>query len=189
MNKTTPLIVTFLGMLLVQWFIPLRMVFRQENVLSSGHTYRFRCAPIDPADHFRGRYLTLAFRDITAPFPADLGDNAGEKVFVTVREDSTGFAVIDEVLVNAPTHSNLYFEAHISAIQNDPPLLVLEYPFTRFYLEEFKAPQAEKIYFDALRDSSQVAYALVTIAEGQSQLIDVQINGRSIQHLLNVEKN
>lgn len=187
MNKTTLLILIFLAMLLLQWIVPLRMVLRQENVLRSGHTYRFRCAPIDPADPFRGRYMTLAFNDITIPLPAGLMVNTGEKVFVTVREDSSGFAIIDEVLVHPPTHSNLYFEARISAIQTDSTLLVLEYPFTRFYMEEFKAPKAEKIYFDALRDSSQVAYALVTIARGRSQLIDVQINGRSIHQLLNAE--
>lgn len=44
-----------------QWAVPLAMVQRAERTLSEGTAYRFRTAPVDPADPFRGRYVTLDF--------------------------------------------------------------------------------------------------------------------------------
>ena len=51
-------------------------------------------------------------------------------------------------------------------------------------MEETKAPEAEKVYREALRrDSIQNAYALVSVKEGGAVLKDVIINGVSIKAL------
>ena len=56
----------------------------------------------------------------------------------------------------------------------------LVYPFERFYLEEHKAPRAEKRYRLATRNSLQTTYAIVRIKNGTTVLEDVLIDGHSI---------
>ena len=62
----------------------------------------------------------------------------------------------------------------------DGSKLLIEFPFDRFYMEESKAYDAELTYNRTLPDTSQVAYALVNIKNGESVLKDVMINGISI---------
>jgi hypothetical protein len=57
-------------------------------------------------------------------------------------------------------------------------------PFDRFYLEESKASEAERVYWQAQRDTAQVAYGLVTIGKGRAVLTDVMINDRSVVDII-----
>ena len=61
--------------------------------------------------------------------------------------------------------------------------IVVEYPFNRFYMEEYKAPAAEAAYRDVQTDSSRVAYALVRIKNGKSAIENVFINDIPIQEI------
>ncbi len=61
----------------------------------------------------------------------------------------------------------------------------IEYPFDRFYLEESKAPEAERAYWEANRDTTQVAYALVAVKNGHAALKDVMINNKSVIDVVN----
>ncbi len=60
----------------------------------------------------------------------------------------------------------------------------LEFPFTKFYMEETKAADAEKLYWETLRDNSKTIYALVYIKDGDAVLKDVCIDGVSIKELV-----
>lgn len=176
--KTTPwIIAAFTLMVALQWFIPWRMIRHQEAVLREGRTFRFRCAPVDPADPFRGKYITLQFQSTSFNLDSDWMPTPGEPVFVSVRVDSSGYAIISEVTADTPLNTSDYFQATVQFINPETHQLSLEYPFNRFYLEEFKAPQAEKMYFESLQDSTRNLYALVTIHRGQSHLVDVHIDG------------
>ena len=53
-------------------------------------------------------------------------------------------------------------------------------PFDRFYMEESKAPKAEKVYNAANSDQRKETYALVYIKDGTAVLNDVIIDGQSI---------
>jgi len=46
-------------MVLLQWFVPSKMIWNQEDILTNGELYKFECKPIDPYDPFRGKYITL----------------------------------------------------------------------------------------------------------------------------------
>ena len=58
--------------------------------------------------------------------------------------------------------------------------VTIHYPFERFYLEESKASEAERLYWEANSDSTQATYAVVRIKDGNAALQDVMINGESI---------
>ena len=65
----------------------------------------------------------------------------------------------------------------------------IEYTFDRFYMEETKAQAAEDMYRESIVDSSQVAYALVNIRNGEAVIRDVLINGTSISDLVKTGEN
>ena len=65
----------------------------------------------------------------------------------------------------------------------------IEYPFDRFYMEETKAQAAEDMYRESIIDSTQVAYALVNIRNGEAVIRDVLINGTSVSDLVKAREN
>lgn len=168
-----------MAMCLSQWYVPGAMIVEREDILKNGRVFRFKTAPVDPSDPFRGKYITLDFEaDIFKPDKA-LKAERGDEVFVMVEEDHRGFARVRGVAQSLPEDATDYFTAEI--LFNDDEEVHLEYPFERLYLEESKASQAEQVYWEANRtDSAQSAYAVVRIRNGETALQDVMINDRSI---------
>jgi uncharacterized membrane-anchored protein len=171
------ILVVFLVLCGAQWYVPFHMIAEQENLHDEGRVFRFKTEPVDPSDPFRGKYITLSFE-------ADTFSNAGEKwlrgetIFVTLEEDQDGFASIVGVSREAPEVSVNYVKA-VVAYGEDP--VHIQYPFDKFYMEESKAKPAENVYLDANRnDSTQVAYAIVHVKDGNAALSDVIIDDRSI---------
>jgi len=175
-------LVAFPIMCLAQWFVPGKMIYDQEAVLHTGTVYKFKTQPIDPTDPFRGSYITLYFeaRSVEVNDPKEWA--MGEKVFVILKNDSAGYAQIDHLSKTKPEGRD-YIETTVEYVTEyqAPYTVNLALPFERFYLEESKAPEAERVYWEAARnDSAQVAYALVSIQNGNAALKDVMINDRSI---------
>ena len=67
-------------------------------------------------------------------------------------------------------------------------MLAIDYPFDRYYMEESKAYDAELTYRKSQLDTSQIAYALVSIKDGEAVLKDVLINGVSIREIVIKER-
>lgn len=169
----------FALMCLAQWFVPAQMIYDQERVLREGKTYHFKTAPIDPSDPFRGKYITLRFEEdhVEVVNPKEW-ENA-EYVYVSII-DSAGFAKISTVSMYQPEGAD-YIKARVSFVSDyEPYTLRIQYPFERFYLEESKASEAERLYWDNRTDSTQVIYAVVSIKDGNAALKDVMLNDRSI---------
>lgn len=174
-------IILFVVLCLIQLAVPSKMVFAQEDVLSSGHEYRFRTAPVDPYDPFRGKYVTLSFD--AEHYDTDAKDwKRGETVYVVLGTDSAGFAIITSVHKQEPQAMEDYVAAKISYASDNG--ISIEYPFNRFYMDENKAPAAEKRYLEANRRSSaREAYAVVYVKKGEAALKDVMIDGVSLRVL------
>lgn len=174
------ILLLFVVMCLVQWYVPAKMIADQETVLKEGKVYKFKTAPVDPADPFRGKYIVLSFEENRFGVSdynkwLDVHD-----VYVSLR-DSAGFARIHNISVTEPQDTD-YVKARVTYVTTyEPYTLWIEYPFDRFYLEESKASEAEKVYWESQRnDSTQATYAEVSIRNGDAALIDVKINDRSI---------
>ncbi len=177
--KTTYLFIGFIGLALVQIFVPSQMIWKQEDVLKTGTMYKFKTMPVDPTDPFRGKYITLNY-EMNSMTITDTSLTYGDKVRVYIDKDSQGFARAVR-LSQKPLEINKDFViARVTG--NYKGIVNFELPFNRFYMEETKAKDAEIAYTKVNRDSlSQNVYAVVHIKEGRSVLKDVIIDGESIQ--------
>ena len=175
----------FIVMVLVQLYIPVKMIINKESVLSGGKEFRFKTAPIDPTDPFRGKYITLSFEANSTNIPDAEGWNQGEEIFVLLGEDDKGFVKINSVSKEKPIDIEDYVTASIGYVIDDTlDWVSIDYPFTRFYMEESKAGNAEEAYREAARDTSQVTYALVSIKNGEAVVKDVLINDIPIKEVI-----
>jgi uncharacterized membrane-anchored protein len=183
MNKTI-LIPAFILMVILQLYVPVRMISRKESILANGKEFRFRTAPIDPTDPFRGKYITLSFNAIsTKVFNAEEW-NQGDPIFVMLGEDEKGFAKINSITRERPTDNEDYVKASIDYIIADTlSYITVDYPFSRFYMDEFKARNAQNAYGEAAMDTNQVAYAIVSIKNGDAVIRDVMINDKPIREV------
>ena len=183
LNKKT-IIILFLIMALVQLFVPAKMIFDYEHIIRAGEAYKFKIAPVDPLDPFRGKYITLEFKDVTASVADPAAWKNNEDVYVVLQKDKYGFAAIHTVSKTRPSQKN-HVEARVGFVgsTNDKKIFI-KFPFDRFYMEETKASDAETLYREAARDSGQVAYAMVYIKDGNAALTDVFINDVSIQKIV-----
>jgi uncharacterized membrane-anchored protein len=176
-------IVLFIFMCAAQWLVPGKMIYDSENVVSSGTIFKFKTRPVDPSDPFRGKYITLSF-DANSIEVDSAGWQSADEVFVTFASDSAGFATPDGISRTAPAEAP-YLQTYVDYIQSgNPATIEFKIPFDRFYLEESKASEAERAYWEAQRDSTQVAYGVVRIGAGNAVLTDVMINDRSIVDLV-----
>ena len=171
------LIPAFVLMCVAQWLVPAHMIGLQEAIATTGKRFNFETRPVDPTDPFRGAYVTLSFTEEEYKVTDGTTYNYGEEIYVSLR-DSAGYARIAGLSKTPPAGD--YVKAEVGYLDSDNSVHVY-FPFTRFYMEETKAPDAEIAYRDTNRnDSTQHAYAVVGVLEGESALLDVMINGRSL---------
>ncbi len=181
MQKKKIIILVFILVALVQLYIPAKMIWEKEDIIDSGTEYKFETEPVDPSDPIRGKYITLNYKENTTECENEKDWTVGDRVFVSFITDTTGFANIDDISKYEPIDNDSYLEAKIGYVTQDGSnMLTINYPFTRFYMEESKAGYAETLYQTVQIDSSVTTYALVVIKKGNAVLKDVLIDGVSI---------
>ena len=174
-----PVFILFIIVALVQLAVPAKMILDKENILSLGTPYKFRTAPIDPTDPFRGKYITLNFEANEFEVQNDSLWKTDDVVYVHLGNDKDGFAKIKDITRQPPADDNVdYVKARIRYVYDDK--VTIEYSFTHFYMEENKAYGAEDIYRSTQLDTAQKVYALVNVRKGEAALKDVMINDVSI---------
>ncbi len=178
MNKKKILLLLFILVALAQLFVPAKMILDREDVLATGKEYKFNVEPVDPSDPFRGKYITLRFKDTRFNNQTDQKWTRGETAFVFFKLDANGFAIIDSVSREKPLNTTDYLKTKIRYNNK------VKFLFDRFYMEESKAYKAEMLYKESRRDTSKVTYALVNIKNGKAVLKNVLINGVSIKELV-----
>ncbi len=172
----------FIIVALLQLYVPAKMILNQEEILETGKLFKFKTAPIDPNDPFRGKYITLSFDRTNVPVEVDSIWKYNEKAFAIIAEDSAGFAYPISISKEEPTEEKNYLKVTVSSTYNNQAFI--NYPFTRFYMEEYKAPEAETTYRQAQRDTTTVAYALVAVKSGEAVLKDVLIDHVPIREVV-----
>ncbi|NLC79623.1 MAG: GDYXXLXY domain-containing protein [Lentisphaerae bacterium] len=184
--------VALLSLLVVAQFAVIGSMIRsREHILREGQAFRFRTRPIDPADPFQGRYVSLNFENDFVP--AKSGDTAGLRyrspIFVGVEADSKGFARFSGWSRTKPAtgaflktrylgeHSRWDQKKKLSVSQG----LRIGIPFSRFYMDEAKAPRAEVAARDSTRSTN--CWATVRILNGQAAIEDVFAKGQSLRDI------
>ncbi len=175
----------FALLVIAQWLVPGQMIWKKEKVLAEGIAYKFQSAPIDPNDPFRGKYIVLNFKETSLTVKKDTSLDYGEKVYVTFSVNKEGFAIINTVSKTNPSKKD-FLETTINYVsnENDSTTIFINYPFDKFYMDEYKAPRAEAIYRERNIDTSQKAYALVNLLNGDAVIKDVFINDESIHQII-----
>lgn len=187
MNNKHLLITFFILAVLAQLFVPAKMILDREEILRYGKELKFRTAPVDPNDPFRGKYISLAFRDNEIEIKNNEKWDRNDPVFVILKTDRMGFSCINSVSKEEPGNGLDFVKARLSYIveYSKPPKMVISFPFNRLYMDEFSAPEAEKIYRESQSDSALGTYALVAVKDGEAVLKDVLINGIPVKQLVN----
>ena len=175
----------FILMILGQWYVPGKMIRDRERILSQGTVHRFRTAPVDPVDIFRGKYIDLNFEGNMVPVEDAHEWEQGEEVYGLLSEDTAGFTVIHSLQKVAPKSQEEYLKLTVNYVpdygRNE---IQVNFPFERLYMEESKAYQAELSYLKSHQDdSTSTAYALVSILEGEAVIRDVMIDDVPIREV------
>ncbi len=168
----------------VQIITPLSMIRRQEAVLKEGVPFKFKTAPVDPFDAFRGRYVALRLEQETVPRPKGFTLTRGQVVYAPIAVDEEGFAVFPEVLTERPAGVP-YIQTKVRYLSHDK--IHLDLPIDRYYMEEKAAPVADRIYWRRRGRDRQDAYAVVRVKDGQAVLEALYVGGRRIEEAVREE--
>lgn len=180
----------FILVALAQLYVPAKMIWDKEDVLDSGKEYKFKTAPIDPSDPFRGKYIILSYDENIIEIPSDHNWTRGEIIYVSMIEDNEGFAKIKSISKEKIDLNQNFVKAKVGFITSfDTTKLTIDYPFDRFYMEESKAYDAELTYRESQRDTTKITYALVNVKNGDAVLKDVLIDGIPIRELVKAKQD
>lgn len=166
---------------ILQLAVPVAMIARREHVLRAGQPFKFRTAPVDPADAFRGRYVALSLDQRSVPVTADQLFSNGDRVFALLAEDADGFAHFTGLSRTQPV-ARPFLATRILYVSDTNAFLNL--PFDRFYMEEGEAPAAETAYWQHSRRTNQTAYIQVRIQNGFGVTENLFINDTPIRDFL-----
>lgn len=197
MSRKNLIVTAFVCAAVVQLVVPLFMIAHREQTLRHGKQYRFKAAPVDPYDAFRGRYVAINV-DVSGGTATNnwgwrnnvLVTNAaeierGDRVFALIAETTNGFARIAGLTRTRPEGDG-YIRTRVQWInthgkQTDASL---DLPFDRYYMNEKKAPEAEKAYREHSGRTNQDAYVTVRVSSGFAVLEDLYVGGKPIREYL-----
>ena len=181
------LLSAFAIMALAQWIVPASMIRDKQEVLKKGQAWLFKTEPVDPTNPFVGKYIRLNF-EVSQYFDStSQGFQTGEDVFVLLSRDTLGYAKVAGLSKSKPVNTEAFVQASIDYVYADSDSLYnfrISYPFNEFYMEESKAPKAEKLYNEVNRQDTLTTAARVKIWKGDAVTEDVLIDNKPISSYL-----
>lgn len=161
------------------------MIRDHEQVLEDGRVYRFRTAPIDPRDPFRGEYVVLNFEAEQGRWP--LKDGEGKtgttQAYGVLGLDSAGYAVITTLLMEGPPEEDHLVVTFMTWGGDTVDRIAL--PFDRYYMQEGDGAVTEKLLQTQWIESEPTpplpAHAVVRVLNGQAVVEDLVIDGRPVK--------
>lgn len=172
------------GAVLAQLGVVAGMVNRQETILREGVAYRFRTAPVDPYDAFRGRFVAVSLQPRTVVWPEGRYQlHRRDNFYVTLATGEDGFARLTGASLTRPTTGD-YLRVR-RGWQTGTNEVGLAYLTDRYYLPEDEAPQAEALYRAHSGRGQQDAYVVLRVRHGESVAEDLIIGDRPIRAWLN----
>jgi uncharacterized membrane-anchored protein len=156
------------------------MINTQETILREGAVYRFRTAPVDPYDAFRGRYVAVSLEPRTVVWPEGrLHLRHRDNFYVTLAAGEDGFARLTGASLTRPgTGDYLRVKRGWPSGTND---VRIAYLTDRYYLPEDEAPRAEQLYREHSQRGRQDAHVVLRVRKGEAVAEDLVIGDRSIR--------
>ena len=171
----------FSVLIVLQILSSVSMIAKRESVLKNGMQFRFKTAPVDPYDAFRGRYVALGVGAIKVSKPQGVDLEYGQKVYAQMIIDEQGFAKISQITTQKP-QGVTYLTAKVSGFSKNE--VSLDLPIDRYYMEEKAAPRAEQIYREHSSRGKQDAYVIVRIKDGFAVIEGLYVGGQRIEELV-----
>ena len=184
MNKLR--LIIFILVALTQIAVPASMIWQRQRTLREGRLWKFRTAPVDPVDVMRGRYLVLRFEAesfVSAIRPESHRNSFpyGGTVYVKLKEDAEGFAVVDQA-DEIPMEGDDVVKAE--GLSYYDKMAHVRFPFDRLWVNEASAPAAEKAYAEHSRREKVDAYATVRVHNGDAGIEELYIAGQPLREYL-----
>ncbi len=181
MRTRTILIVVFIIVSLVQLAVPANMIYKYQHILTFGKEFKFKIAPVDPSDPFRGKFVRLRMEADNVRVDSLNDWQSKEVIYLKIETQPDGFVRVFDLSREKPQMGGDFIKARVDYETDNS--VVIEYPFNKYYLEESKAPEAERLYFKASRDTANASFVTVNVMDGGAVLKDLIIKGKSIKDL------
>lgn len=172
----------------VQLAVPAHMILQQQRVLAEGSLHRFRTAPVDPADPFRGRYVALRFDAECVP-AGTLPPTADtrRRLYAALQRDAEGYTVLTSLHGQPPAGESIAVRpAGWGCGEREQRVLL---PFDRYYMDEALAPEAELAYLALNRRGEALelprnTYVSVRVLDGRAALEELYLDGLPVRDYL-----
>jgi uncharacterized membrane-anchored protein len=171
-------LIIFLVVGLAQLAVPASVVWRRTQTLKNGKVWKFRTAPVDPEDAFRGRYVSLQFAAEDVPRNERLTTSES---YATLKEGPEGFAEI-ESLSPTPVSGDNVLKVKTTSWWNN--VQHVEFPFDRYWVNEKQAPEAEAAYFANSNRKKMNAYVTVRIRAGDAAIEELYLDNKPLKEYL-----
>jgi uncharacterized membrane-anchored protein len=165
-------LIIFVVVVFAQLAVPASLVWKREHTLRQGHVWKFRTAPVDPVDVFRGRYVALHFEVETEEISPPSNSSYSDRVFVTLKANAEGFAEVDQVFATKPAGDD-FMETRLSG-------KTISLPFDKYWVTERDAPAAEAAYQNLSRRGNQNAYVSVRVFRGDAALEQLYLDNQPL---------
>lgn len=165
-------LIVFVLLAFVQLAVPGSLIWKREHTLRQGSVWKFRTAPVDPVDVFRGRYVALQFEVETQQISPPENAGYSDTVFVTLKQNADGFAEIDQVSATKPAGDD-FLTAELSG-------KAISLPFDKYWVTERDAPAAETAYRNLSRRGNQNAFATVRVFRGDAALEQLYLDNQPL---------
>ena len=178
----TPLrLALWIVLAIVQLSVPAWMIFGEERVLRDGRQLKLQTRPVDPADFFRGRYVALGFAVEQVSRELVRGEFDLEDVaYLELREGAEGFAEVVALHKEKPDVESLL---KVKVNHVIPEWVGVELPFSRYYMDEHAAPQAEAVYRDRASEPMET-WVTVRVRHGRGVLEELYLGGKPVRQFL-----
>jgi uncharacterized membrane-anchored protein len=164
------------------------MIRDHEQVLELGTVYKFRTAPIDPRDPFRGEYVVLNFEAESGSWPLaeGAGNSGNTHAYGLLGLDSAGFAIITALSTEAPAQGDHLAVSYMTWGSDTAQRIAL--PFDRYYLQEGDGAATETMLQPQWNEDEVVeplpACAVVRVLNGKAVVEDLVIGDRPLKEWL-----
>ncbi len=183
MNVRTLRLVLFIALAVAQLAVAARAIILSEISLRRGEVYRFRLAPVDPVDAFRGRYIALRFAEDRSPIADGVSLTSQQKVYVPLVVDDEGFATFGPAALEVPDDgAYLHLRSGVDFFDDDGERrLSLALPFRRYYMGEELAKEVDRSLW---RRGIRPAWVVVRVKGGMGVIEDLYVDGLPVREWL-----
>lgn len=167
-------IIIYIVAIVILLGIPLYTVYENYDLLINGQEYSFEVEAFDPHDIFRGKYLYVNFKENKVE-SAKLGNEENNYYYVEIKTNKDGFSYFDNITTTKPKNIKNYYKTKGYYSKYMGSNYIIDTP-TRYYMNENKSSEAEKIYEDNVED----AYVKVRVKNGNMIITGVYVNDKLI---------